>query len=256
MKIQVVSTSAYPMGQVTTDRVHHICKGLVECGADLELMIVHPTETAGRVLNHRVEGVYDHVRYRYAGNKLYRNRNLFVRKLIDFYCHLLTIRQLFQNPNHVDFFIVIGVAVDFRLILPLAARIGNAKIILEINEYPYVTKENNLFTWIKRFILFRGIFPVFDGFIVISEPLHSLVDRYKSSKAAAIVVPILCDCSGTIEPGQSPLEAPYMIHAGSILENKDGILGILKAFKIARDSLTQPIKFVITGEVRNSREYR
>jgi glycosyltransferase involved in cell wall biosynthesis len=40
------------------------------------------------------------------------------------------------------------------------------------------------------------------------------------------------------------------------MENKDGIIGMLRAFKIAVDRLAQPIKFVITGDVKGSTEYK
>lgn len=35
MKIQVIFTGDYPNGNVTSERVHYLCKGMVENGADL-----------------------------------------------------------------------------------------------------------------------------------------------------------------------------------------------------------------------------
>jgi glycosyltransferase involved in cell wall biosynthesis len=256
MKIQVLFTSSFPVGNAGSNRVYYLCKGLIESGANVELLITNPTESFGNERNLHPNGIYENVPFRYINNELKRNKNIVLRKLTDIYCHIATILQVCRNQDRFDFFIVIGTLIDFRLFLPFLKFCNKAKILLEINEYPYVTKTNNIITIIKRFFLFRCIFPFYDGFIVISETLYNLVNQYKSSKALSIVIPILGDCSGIKTPCRPPIDVPYIIHAGSLVENKDGILGMLKAFKIVTEQFEQPIKFVITGNIKGSIEYK
>jgi glycosyltransferase involved in cell wall biosynthesis len=255
MKIQVLFTSAYPVGNAGTNRVHFLCKGLVESGADVELLITNPTEACGNVKNTNPIGIYENVHFHYIRNKLKRSKNIAIRKITDAYCHFMAILQVFFNRDDFDSFIIIGTLLDFRIFLPLIMKIGHRKILLEINEYPYATKKNTLVTRIKRFVLFRYIFPLYDGFIVISTSLDNLVCQYKSPRAISIVLPILGNYSYVENTCQPPIRVPYIIHAGSLVENKDGIIGILQAFKNAIDSLEGQIKLVITGNAGDSKEY-
>lgn len=256
MKIQVIFTSSFPIGNAGTNRTHYICKGLVESGASVELLITNPTETFTDMRNLKSKGVYEKVAFRYINDRLKRDKNKAIRKIVDIWCHIMTILQVFRNQDRFDYFIVIGTSVDFRAFLPFSKLFNGAKILLEINEYPFVTRESNIITKIKRFFLLEGIFPLYDGFIVISTPLNNLVNRYKSRKAFSLIMPILGDCSEIRVSCRSPLKDPYIIHTGSVVESKDGIIGILKAFKISIDRLKQPIKLVITGDVKGSTDYK
>lgn len=255
MKVQVLFTSSFPVGNAGANRTYYICKGLVESGASVELLITNPTEAFGDVRNVEPGGVYEKVAFHYINDKLNRSKNKVIRKITDIYCHIATVLHVFRNQGKFDYFIVIGTLLDFRIVLPLSKFFNKAKIVLEINEYPYVTSKDNLVTKIKRFLLFRGVFPLYDGFIVISTALNNAIDQYKSPGVFSLIMPILGDDSVTKVSCRSPMNVPYIIHAGSLLENKDGIIGMLKAFKIAIGKLEQPIKFVITGDVKGSPDY-
>lgn len=251
MKVQVLFNSSYPIGKVSTHRVHHLCKGLVDNGVDVELSIVHPTENMDNIQNQKSSGVYEGVNYQYILKNTIRKKNVIFRKLIDYYSYTLVVFQILFNLKRKDIFIIIGPSFDFRILLPIAILFNKAKILLEINEYPFVTKSENIFIKFKRNILFQLIFPLYDGFIVISTELKILLKQYKSQKVRIIKIPILGDFSVQQENLTKPFSDPYIIHSGSLYEEKDGVVGILKAYKIALDKLERPIKFVITGNIAN-----
>ena len=51
MRVAVIFTGAYPIGDVTTQRVHNLCRGLVESGAEVEILLANPTEKPGDTRN-------------------------------------------------------------------------------------------------------------------------------------------------------------------------------------------------------------
>lgn len=253
MKILFVFNSSYPIGAVSTHRTHNLAKGLVSAGAEVELIVAHPTEKLNHVLNLNVRGNFEGVNYKYISKSTIRRNNFILRKLTDFICHLKLFIFILINRLSFDALIVIGPSFDFRLFLPLAAKISGLRTFIEINEYPFVGKSDSIYTKFKRWIFLNLIIPQYDGHIVISENLKKEITKYKSRKSEIIKIPIISD-NLIIEKitGSSPFLEPYIFHAGSLLENKDGILGILEAFGIAVSKLDMPLKYVFTGKPENS----
>lgn len=253
MKVLVVFTSSYPIGSVSTDRVHNICKGLVENGADVKILITQPTEKIKQINNKEVEGFFEGVCFKYIREKNLRKEYLLLRKIIDIWSHFLVILEVLFNRYKSDVTLVIGPSFDFRLFLPFASIFSISKIFLEINEYPFVAKKQNCLTHIKRWILYNLIYPFYDGFVVISESLLKEVNMAKSIQATVIKVPILgSKVYSDKSKNLSPLNSPYIIHAGSLYEEKDGILGVFEAFGMAVEHIERPLKYVFTGRISNS----
>jgi glycosyltransferase involved in cell wall biosynthesis len=232
--------------------VHNICKGLVENDIDVTVLIANATEQFNNIKNKNAVGVFDKVQYRHVGKTNIRSTNWLKRRIDDFWRHLLTIILVLFNRTGSDITVVIGPSFDFRLLLPMVAGFTKTKMVLEINEYPFVSQNNALLTGIKRSVLFKLIFPLYDGFIVISEELSKVVNHYKAKRATVIKVPVLASQNQIVEMENSPIKEPYIIHAGSLNEDKDGVLGMLEAFAIAIRNLEFPIKYVLTGKIENS----
>lgn len=239
---------------MTTHRVHSLCKGLAVHGANVEILLAKPTENANAIRN-PIAGCCDGVKYRHVRKSNIRSTMFLKRRWDDFICALLVIVHVFSNRSKCEAVIVIGPSFDFRLLIPLAARCARTVVILEINEYPFVTRTDHLWTSFKRFVLFRMIFPFYDGFIVISEALAEVVTTFKSSKAAVIKIPVLAEQISGNSREDSPLEDPYILHAGGISEEKDGMSGIVAAFASAKSRISFPIKLVITGGAEKQKEY-
>ncbi|HAW08138.1 MAG TPA: hypothetical protein DCW42_03065 [Bacteroidetes bacterium] len=254
MKIQVISTSAYPKGNVTTKRVHFLCKGLVENGLNVNLLITNPTEVNWIERNSQPYGSFENVDFSYIGNQVIRKKNKIIRKIIDFYCHLLVLKQILLNKKNFDLFLIIGTSLDFRFFIPLLVKFNRKKIILEINEYLFVSKKNNLLTKIKRIIITFFHFPLFDGFIVISTKLKDFIQKYKSKKSEIIIIPIIGDFPPDNKK-QNGFQEKYITHIGSLSDSKDGILGILSAIKKSLSEIDENIlKLYITGNHHSEKD--
>jgi len=129
--------------------------------------------------------------------------------------------------------------------------------ILEVCEIPYFNLKGYK-KKINRFLIEKLLFPLFDGFVVISSNLEEYINAHKSKKALIIKVPILSNISNICDFDEKPnsqhihSSIPYILHTGSISETKDGILSMITAFGYAVNRLAHPIKFIIAGDFENS----
>ena len=255
MKVKVIFTGAYPIGNVTTHRVHNICKGLIANKAEVEVLLMKPTEAANAIRNQDTRGCHEGIHYRYIRGKNTRSSNFLKRRWDDFLSAVATIFHVLRNQTNSDAIIVIGPSFDIRLLIPFAAKCSGIKTVLEINEYPFIIRANSYWTRLQKFVLLHLFFPAYNGFIVISEELGTLIDSYKSSQSLRIKISILVSSHSQDVKSNSPLEQPYLIHSGSISEEKDGMSGILKAFALAGKHIPYPIKLVVTGDAKNAPEF-
>ena len=255
MRIAVVFTGAYPTGDVMTHRVHNMCLGLVESGIDVEVLLANPTEKAGSIRNLLPAGEYEGVKFKYVGGGTTRSERFWVKRLQDLYCHARTILAASLGRRRYDIIIVMGPSLDFRVILAFAGRVSGRRMVLEIGEYPYVNTRPAILGAIKRQSLFKLVFPLFSGFVPISRNLSEVVDRHKSPAASTITIPILAGRVSTSADQSSLFEWPYIVHAGSLSEEKDGLLGLLHAIAIALRRIHMPLRLVITGKHEGTKQY-
>ena len=251
MKVLVVYKGPFPNGPVSTQRVYYLCKGLVENGINVEILIPIRTELNSSNLNNKYSGVHDGIRYQYIPHSTVRSKRYIIRQIQDIWSSLVTIFYILSNRAKSDIIIVIGPSFDFRILLPLATKMTRSKIVLEINEFPFVNQKPRFLKKLKTSLFTKLIISKYNGFIVISEGLFDFIDRYKSKNASIIRVPVIGEPDITQYHNTSPLDVPYLIHAGSVKEGKDGISGIIKAFSIAVNQMDIPLKYVITGLSEN-----
>ena len=252
MKVTFIFPGSYPYGRSAPRRAHLLCKGLVENGIEVLMLITGPTEEKENKYNLIPNGYFEGVEFKYIGGKVIRNENLFIRQMAKIRCILLLFINILTNKYKSDFLIVLGASFDYRMMLPVLARFTKTKSVLEINEYPLVTRQETPVVKIKRWILFHFVFHFYDGFVSISNGLYNLVNTYKSSKGESIIIPIIAKNIDRGEKYPNPVESPYIFHAGSLIEQKDGILGMIEAFGLAKRNLSVPLKFVFTGGIDNS----
>jgi glycosyltransferase involved in cell wall biosynthesis len=128
----------------------------------------------------------------------------------------------------------------------------NGKVVFEINENPYSGFKASRIHFkkiveIQRNYFLKNLVPQMDGIIVISESLEKLFRQYSKKNSNIIKVPIL---TGKIDQKCNPNKhlAPYILHAGSFSEEKDGIKAMLNAFLIAHRKLDANLKFIFTSK--------
>jgi glycosyltransferase involved in cell wall biosynthesis len=126
------------------------------------------------------------------------------------------------------------------------------KLIFELNEKPgtvYTGRFQELppIKWAGLF-LNRLSMKVFDGFIVISEPLRDYISKRKRRSASIIKLPIVIDATESFcEDGIEIPEHPYFIHTGAFSQQKDGIVDIFRAFALVVERTGKDLHFYVTG---------
>ncbi|MDK9708686.1 MAG: glycosyltransferase [Desulforhopalus sp.] len=259
MKIRIVTLASFPEGLAATSRIRCYAKALQEQGDDVE--VVSPKNI--HLLPGRCwlfEGESEGIRFRLLCNREAKG-GLWKRYLRAYMepivLSLYTIATMWQ----CDVFFIYANTAMSRFLMMLLLRVGGKKIVLELNEYPYATEGSRItrlpgVSYFLRAFVLHAVFPLANGFIVISQALEDVAKRY-APKTKKILVPILTEHLPSPSPKRKAgTEEVYLFHAGSLSEQKDGILAVFDAFSMAHQMLNEQygirLKFFLTNKVTQS----
>lgn len=245
--IYIFFKGPFPHGMAATQRVICYAKGLIAAGADVEVIIPCRTERA-EVRNDNLSGFYEGVPFRYLppSNICRGFRKLFM--IGDFPDNLLYFwpfcLKVVRKTDKVFFYNLERQKFAIRIFLW-----RGIKTIYDICEYPDYGRDNLLFKYFK-WTAFHIWYPKFDAFVAISENLFELAKQYKKKDAKVIKVPTMFDSSLLDKPFSSKdgLKVPYIFHAGTITERKDGIISTMKAYIMSSQKIDEPLYFYIAGK--------
>lgn len=252
MKVYIITNEPFPYGMAAAKRIYCYAKGMQALSIECEVITVFRTEKKSNLLgNVKAKGLFEGVSYRYIANSTYRNANLIIRKIndaIDF-LHLLWFCR--TKIRRKDIVLHYSESISLQMGALVASCFSGGVHIRELCEYPFVTQKNTLTIRLKKWMMLHLVFPFFDAFIVISQALYEVAATYKEKKAKILKVPILIDTVNEkqIEAFQSTI--PYVFHAGTLYESKDGIESTLKAFAMAIQGLSAPLHFYIASDDAN-----
>lgn len=132
---------------------------------------------------------------------------------------------------------------------------AGGRVVFELNENPGAIRASRLDTplslKLERWNYLHRILPRADGVIVISHPLEELVCRHKRHATRIVRIPILSGSDRVAEriAPAPPDGIPYLLHAGALSEQKDGIMAMLRGYVIARERLGGKLRFVFTYKI-------
>lgn len=250
-RIFIIFNDAYPNGMASAKRTAAYVKGFIEQGLHTEVIIPIAKENYGKFpKNSKSKGLHNGGTYRYITKKTVRSKFFIKRRIDDLWGYIITLLFILRKINKNDKIIVYRGGWLWYAAICITAKLKNAKTFLELNEYPYVSAKNKI-QKTKQFLAFHISFPLFNGFIAISETLSLVAGKYKSKKAQVLKVPIVvvpADYS-TIKNKKTQ---DYIFHAGTLSEQKDGAIGMIKAFALASKYIKPDIKFYLTGNLNQS----
>lgn len=250
MNVHIYLESSFPEGMAATKRVACYAKGLTSVGALVDVVCTHRIIERQHDESYPEKGIYESIPYSYSSGK-YKSANKFFRGLdwivLDaFRAYLYVLRSVGKD----DVILVYGYSIFMQLAIILAARKVGAKVVKETCEHPssIVNMSSAKNRMLKR-LEYRYIMPLYDGFIAISRSLENFCIRYKRKNAKVIIVPILVEDKSNIDFSNrcSPYQVPYIIHTGTMLEQKDSISKILLAFSKFKRETNSQCKLVFTG---------
>lgn len=256
MKVIILTGEPFPNGMAATNRVKCYARAIKERGADCEVLIYRRTERYGQGLkNTEGEGFFaEDIPFRFISGTPLRGSNLLKRQLDDRLDVWRTCLYLKKNLQKGDILLLyMGVNVEIMLCFMKAAHEVGSFCVRDLCELPYGTRNETEKTIRLRKSLLERQFPLLDGIISISDALMNLGKIYSSTKCKHLKVPIMVDYKHyAMRDCSNEVKIPYIFHCGTLYEQKDGILGMLEAFGIARQKLKKPIKYILTGNIEES----
>ena len=255
MKIYLITDKPYPNGMAATNRVKCYAKTIIHGGNDCEVIIFTRTERYGVTpWNTEGSGTAEGIPFQYIGGTPLRHANPFVRKFHDWH-DIYLLKKHLKSHLHAGDIILTYCDKRVGLVNQLAdfAHQQGAKIVRDLCELPFGTSDETPKNISGREDTFHTQFPRLDGVICISDSLMKLASQFTCPSCKLIKIPILVDFPKYELPDLSDeAEVPYIFHAGTLTDQKDGILGLLEGFAIARQRYGQPFRFLSTGYLEKS----
>lgn len=245
MKIAVILNEQYPNGMAASNRTHLYSRGLAEIGNDVNILIPRPTEKSSDVRNMSNEGIYQGVKYRYAYESMIR-KTITGRK----YQNLMSFINCFRILSGMkpDIILVVCNELKINILAKISSLLTGAKIVREKTEVPYYRVENlNLI----RKLRIKTEFRLFDGLMVISPALKQFFQNDMSLNIRVAEIPIMIDSLQDKPLDNKSEGSPLLVYTGSLLDHKDGVTIILKAF--ARVVKKHPsARLIMAGDLNSS----
>ena len=254
MKVYIVTGTAFPNGMAATNRIKCYARAIKGGGLDCEVLVYNGTEIRGEnVRNIAKEGVYEGVSFKYIGGGPVLPCNKILRLLSQSIRLLLTFFYLRKSLKKGDvLFLFMGGKVKTMLQFMRIAHKKGAYSVRDLCELPYGTGAETEYAINMRKVTMEQQFPKLDGIISISEALQNLAKTHTLPSCHHIKVPIMVEYEhyGVVEKKHQDI--PFIFHAGTLLQQKDGVLGMIEAFGIAKPRIKQPIKYILTGRIEQS----
>lgn len=245
--------SIFPYGMAAAKRRLCYIKGLNAAGDEVSVLICNKVFNRGEDDGLPAKGQCYGAQYCYISGKFKHSSWNLPMRWLDWNI-LDPIRSFFYSLRHVkkgDMVYVYLYPLFLQFLILLASKIKGAKTVKEVCEHPSLMKRSKSLRFLLDWIDFHLIMPRYDGFVAISTSLENFVQRYKKSSAKVIRIPILVDPNPydiDFSEMQSPFDVPYIIHTGTMLEQKDSISKILHAFSVLKRDYTTPCRLVFTGK--------
>lgn len=255
MKVYILTPEPFPYGMASINRIKCYAKACLHEGVACEVVAYRRYTETDKSPAIEARGVVDDIPYTYVGSKTVRTNRNMVDKLLSALDDVRTYLYLLKNLKQGD--IVLGYSnliYRFSSIIISIAHFKKAKYVYELCELPFFGDSETQLR--KRTRNYKGLFPRCDGFISISESLSNIANEHKSKDAQVVKIPILVDFKKyEMKDASDKAPYPYIFHAGTLTEDKDGILGMIEAFCIASDHVDTDLHFISTGNVKKSPHY-
>lgn len=254
MKVYIITKEPIPNGMAATNRIKCYARALHDGGMDCEILVAGATELDGKVLNSESVGQYEGVPFRYIGGTTTDTRPELIRRFAQMIRLYKAERYLAHNMHEGDvLFLFMGGKVERMLRFMKVAKKKGAFCVRDLCELPYGTGVESEHAIRMRKHTIECQFGKLDGIISISDSLLGLARTYASPSCKHIKVPIMVEYEHygvTNKPKTPPV--PYIFHAGTLYQQKDGVLGMIEAFGMAKQRLNMPIKYILTGKISAS----
>lgn len=253
--IYMLTTAPFPFGMASTARLKCYIKALQRNGISSEVDVFERTPKCRKdEFCKNVQITKDNISYWYAGGRLYGTGNFFLKKWNQWQDKKRMLMHLKENLKKGDFVLIYFSDVKFQHQVLTIAHTRGAFVIKELNEVPGKGNKSKASKKIK-IRTENELLPQYDGVICISDALMKYSKQFVSSNCKLLKIPIVVDFDEYgMDDKQEESRIQYIFHAGSLLDRKDGILGMIKAYAKAVPQLSSETMFICTGTIEDSSE--
>lgn len=134
------------------------------------------------------------------------------------------------------------------VLLGVYCKLNKTKIVLEVNEYPFVLMSTNKLKKIVAPFLVNTAYKFLDGIIVISKPLMDFYKQKARKHCSIIEVPMTVETERfeNVKKEMDLTYGDYVAYCGSMVGNKDGVANLLEAFSFV-EKKGYPINLLLIG---------
>ena len=161
--------------------------------------------------------------------------------------------KVFQIVRSNSAVLIFGFGWISTLAIILASKLRSKTVAIELNEKPYSLSGSRkdiflrYFNPFHEFCLKKIVYPLPDGFIVISDILFDYISKYKKKNSIVCKVPILVDFDYYQKRvGKLDCFMPFMLHSATLNDHKDGIINVFRAFAKIVSELGMDLHFYLT----------
>lgn len=248
LKIAILTLAGFPEGMAVTNRVFYYAKGLQENGAEVEVIVVKPTEKADNVINPNCKGVYKGVRFRYAIGSPVRSKNFFKRRYDDIVGPILASFIVIKERFNLG--MLIGSNSFYHpMIFKFLFSIFGIHFFAERTELMFHNKRKKGVFQVINKVLEKIIYKGIDGFFTISNSLVEEWSQLVSKNCKVELIPVIVDTDEMYKP--EILRTRNLVYTGPLTQKKDGILTIIRSFiQIAKEFPNTDL--LLTGDINST----
>lgn len=246
-EIIALTVGSYPYGGAFTNRELSYLRGLAEIGCEVKLLIFSPDKFQSKK-SYKKKLTFNKIIINYTCLTLFpSNRILFYIN----YCYgvIIAFIKLIYFKIVTDTSITIFLPFKQPILLfsfLYVSKILGFKVLHERTEYPFLGMKRKF--WLKAYL--KYIIPRFNGLIVISLELAKYFENYTKSKILLLPMTVETDrFDGLVREKVED----YIAYCGSMDDEKDGLLDLIKAFKIVNQA-NNLIKLYLIGDNKNKKK--
>lgn len=248
MKIIFLKAYDFPLGGASQNRLLGICRGLGEEGHHLEVHQYSPSKLDLK-LNTLKSQVYKGIRiYNHAWRwspvkSKYAQTTGLISGIIS--CFFSILRS--NKTEHIDYIFMNSEKNIYLFPFFIISRLISAKFGRDLNEYPLVILRPARFNKLQKKFKISTNYRWFDVVFIISKDLINYYSPYLNKRSKILNLPVTVDFDRFPFPIDSLEGVNNITYCGDLSDSKDGILILIRAFKIVRKEFPE-IKLKLIGQ--------
>lgn len=242
LNLVVITTMEFPSGTASVNRIITYSKGLVELGVNIT---VYSTNKGDLSLN-----TLDGINYK-AMQGITDSKILFLYNKVFGGVRLLY--NIWSNKNKLDTIILVSNSLILIYPLFILCKILKINLIQEKSEYPFVLRNNSLFGRLYAMFYVSTTYRLFDGLIIMTNPLYDYFKNKVKPNCKLILVPMTVDVTRFKNINERNELGDYIAYCGDLGGNKDGVKNLIEAFSLIEDRFPK-LKLLLIGGTKITEE--